>query len=185
MPQNPWYLLLTLVLGLALGSGVTFAIVGSDDSSTGDQVRQLQQELADLKATARSVIAIEPGEGDNAPLESVWKGQTGRIRYMQTSSVGFDYIVEIENMPPNKTWYNFFAIAPTGQNPLEHIKKSGEIKTDAFGRGTLSGVIPYSKGQYILGHFLTDKDDPNPPFTNRTYLCIRTSASFEVIGETG
>jgi hypothetical protein len=178
--QNLWLSALLLLLGLVVGSGITYAIAGTDDSSTKDQVRQMQKELADLKAaTGRAVIPIEPGEGDNAPI--VWTGQTGRIRYLQASSVGFDYIVEIENMPPNKTWHNFFAIAPTGQNPLEHIKKSGEVKTDAFGRGTLSGVIPYTPGKYILGHFLTDKDDPNPPFTHRTYLCIRTSASFEVV----
>lgn len=182
MRQNIWFSVLTLLIGLAVGSVITYAIVGNDDSSNEKQIRQIKKELEDLKTTARTVVPIEPGEGDNAP--TAWTGQTGRIRYLQVSSVGLDYIVEIENMPPNKTWHNFYAIAPTGQNPLEHIKKSGEIKSDAFGRGTLSGVIPFSPGQYILGHFLTDVDDPNPPFTNRTYLCIRTSASFEVVART-
>ena len=180
MRQNLPSALLLLLIGFALGSAITYAIASGSDS-TEAQVRQLRTELADLGALARAAIPIEPGEGDNAPI--VWSGQTGRIRYMQASAMGFDYIVEVENMPPNTTFYNFFAIAPTGQNPLEHIKKSGEIKTDAFGRGTLSGEIPLPPGQYILGHFLTDKDDPNPPFTYRTWLCIRTSASFEVIGK--
>jgi hypothetical protein len=169
------------LIGVLVGAAAVTGATRGGVSSSQEDLRVLKAEVEQLRAAARAVIPIEPGEGDNAPPDSVWKGQTGRIRYLAASTKGFDYIVEIENMPPNQTWHNFFAIAPTGKNPLENIKKAGEIKTDAFGRGTLSGLIPLPAGQYILGHFLSNKDDPNPPFTHRTYLCIRTSASFEVL----
>lgn len=170
-----------LLIGILVGAGGASIFTQGRLSDLRAEFSQLQQELDQLKASLRAVIQLLPGEGDNAPPESVWKGQTGRIRWARVSTKGFDYIVEMEGMPPERTYYVFFAIAPVGENPLANTKKYGQVTTDIFGRATLAGVVPLPPATYNWGNFISDVDDPNPPYTHRTYICTLEAASFEVV----
>ena len=69
-------------------------------------------------------------------------------------------------MPPDKTSYLFFgAGAP---NTDRTSQKVGEMKTDFHGRRTVAGNILLIPGTYAVGFCMSPKDDPNPPYTNRT-----------------
>ncbi len=166
-------------IGLVGGAGGTYLVVQPQLSSTRAEVSQLQQELDRLKLASRVVIDLLPGADDNAPLTAEWTGQTGRVRYALASTKGFDYIVEMEGMPPERKFYVFFSIGPPGEP--RRIQKVGEVTIDTFGRATLSGLVPLKPGVYQVGNFISPVDDPAPPYTHRTYICIRQAVSFEVV----
>ncbi|MSQ41044.1 MAG: hypothetical protein EXR55_05185 [Dehalococcoidia bacterium] len=168
-----------VVIGLMVGVVGAYLVVQPQLSSTRAEVSRLGQELESLRLASRVVITLLPGADDNAPLASEWSGQTGRIRYALASTKGFDYIVEMENMPADRKFYVYFSIGPPGEKRL--IRRVGEVTIDTFGRATLSGLISLDPGVYQLGNFISHVDSAAPPYTNRTWMCIREAVSFEVV----
>jgi len=166
-----------LLVGLLVGALAIYLPLQQQLAAAEEEAGRLRDELEQLRLASRAVVPLVIGAGDNAPEE--WTTQTGRVRFPLVSTRGFEYLVEMENLPPAKTFYVFFSPGPINQQRT--IQKVGAVTTDEFGRATLAGVVSLPPGQYWTGNFISPIDDPNPPYTHRTWLCFKEAVTFEVV----